>query len=193
MRYYIIDLVMMKLYPYNDLDDLIKLLGSETEVALSTEEQLDNIIFNPKVFDTEKQLYALKQTIGNFISTSPAKDEKKIDARTKNQYFYLYAALWSLPDVLADDSMVSFVRQMALWFPECFPSEKKEQRNYEQSLSHEKKKWEREGELLKVTQWKTFIKKSSMSVKKATHFESLAIEVYTTVNVLLKGIRQEKH
>lgn len=193
MRYYIIDLVMMKLYPYNDLDDLIKLLGSETEVALSTEEQLDNIIFNPKIFDTEKKLYALKRTIGNFISTNPIKDEKKIDARTKNQYFYLYAALWSLPDVLADDSMVSFVRQMALWFPECFPSEKKEQRNYEQSLSHEKKKWEREGELLKVTQWKTFIKKSSMSVKKATHFESLAIEVYTTVNVLLKGIRQEKH
>ena len=175
------------------IDDIISQLEDEFKVVPSSQEQLDNIIFNPKIFDTEKKLYALKRTIGNFISTNPIKDEKKIDARTKNQYFYLYAALWSLPDVLADDSMVSFVRQMALWFPECFPSEKKEQRNYEQSLSHEKKKWEREGELLKVTQWKTFIKKSSMSVKKATHFESLAIEVYTTVNVLLKGIRQEKH
>ena len=34
MRYYIIDLVMMKLYPYNDLDELIKQLGAETETVV---------------------------------------------------------------------------------------------------------------------------------------------------------------
>ena len=177
----------------NKLDELIKQLSTETELALPTEEPLENIIFNPKFFDDVEKLYALKQTIENFISISPTKDEKKIDARTKNQFFYLYAALWSLPDVLADDSMVSFVRQMTLWFPECLSSEKKEQRNYEQSLSHEKKKWEQEDELLKVSEWKAFIKKSGMSLKKAKHFEALAMTIYTTVNELLKRIRQEKH
>ena len=177
----------------NKLDELIMQLGTETEVTSPTKEPLDNIIFNPKVFDTEKKLNALKQTIGNFISINPIKDDKKIDARTKNQFFYLYAALWSLLDVLADESMVSFVRQMALWFPESIPSEKKKQRNYEQSLSYEKKKWEQENQLLKVTQWKTFIKESSMSVKKATYFESLAMKIYTTVNVLLKGMLKENH
>ena len=177
----------------NKLDELIMQLGTETEVTSPTKEPLDNIIFNPKVFDTEKKLNALKRTIGNFISINPIKDDKKIDARTKNQFFYLYAALWSLLDVLADESMVSFVRQMALWFPESIPSEKKKQRNYEQSLSHEKKKWEQENELLKVTEWKTFIKKSGMSVKKAKRFEVLAMTVYTTVNELLKGIRKGKH
>ena len=193
MRYYIIDLVMKKLYPYNDLDELIKQLEAETECCPTTNEILENVIFNPILFNTHEKLTKLKRTIGTFISNNPTKDEKKIDARTKNQFFYLYAALWSLPDVLADDSMVSFVRQMALWFPECLPSEKKEQRNYEQSLSHEKKKWEREDELLKVSEWKTFIKKSGMRLKKAKHFEALAMTIYTTVNELLKSIRQEKH
>ncbi len=193
MRYYIIDLVMMKLYPYNNLDDLIKQLGAETEIIIPVEESIENIIFNPKVFNTPEKLVRLKQTISGCIGENPTKNEKKIDAKTKNQFFYMYVSLWSLPDVLADESMVNFVRQMALWFPEWLPSEKKGQRNFEQSLSHEKKKWEQEDELLKVTEWKTFIKKSSMSLKKAKYFEALAITIYTTVNELLKGIRQEKH
>ena len=89
----------------------------------------------------------------------------------------MYAALWSLPDVIANESMVNFVRQMALWFPEYLSLDKKEQRNYEQSLSHEKKKWEQEDELLKVTAWKTFIKKSSMSLTKAKYFEAQAMKI----------------
>ena len=193
MRYYIIDLVKNKLYPYNDLDELIKQLGAETEVITPVEEPLENIIFNPRLFNTPEKLAKLKNTMKAFICIHPAEGEKKIDSSSKNQYFYLYAALWSLPDVLADDRMVNFVRQMALWFPEHIPSDKKEQRNYEQSLSHEKKKWEQKNQLLKVTQWKTFIKESSMSVKKATYFESLAMKIYTTVNVLLKGMLKENH
>ena len=193
MRYYILDLVQNKIYPYNDLDELIKQLEIETEVTSPPEEHLVNIIFNPRLFNTNEKLAKLKNAIKAFICINPAKDEKKIDASTKNQYFYLYAALWSLPDVLADDSMVNFVRQMGMWFPEQIPFDKKEQRNYEQSLSHEKKKWEQEKQLLKVTQWKNFIRKSSMSVKKATHFESLAMKVYTTVNMLLKDMLRENH
>lgn len=177
----------------NTIDDIISLLEDEFEPTPSKPEPLENIIFNAKLFNTPEKLEQLKQTIGNFISKNPVKDDRIIDARTKNQLFYLYAALWSLSDVLADESMVSFVRQMALWFPEYLPSEKKEQRNYEQSLSHEKKKWEQKDELLKVSEWKAFIKKSGMSLKKAKHFEALAMTIYTTVNELLKGIRQEKH
>jgi hypothetical protein len=32
-----------------------------------------------------------------------------------------------------------------------------------------------------------------MSVKKATYFESLAMKIYTTVNVLLKDMLKENH
>ena len=175
------------------LDELIKLLGAEKEVITSVEEPLENIIFNPRLFNTNEKLTKLKNAMKAFISINPAKDDKKIDASAKNQYFYLYAALWSLPDVLADYSMVNFIRQMALWFPEHIPSGKKVQRNYELSLSHEKKKWEKENQLLKVTQWKTFIKESCMSVKKATHFELLAMKIYTTVNVLMKDMIRKNH
>ena len=173
------------------LDELIKQLGAETEVITPVEEPLENIIFNPRLFNTNEKLTKLKNAMKAFISINPAKDEKKIGSSTKNQYFYLYAALWSLPDVLADDSMVNFIRQMALWFPEQISSDKKEQRKYELSLSHEKKKWEQEKQLLKVTQWKKFIGNSSMNVKKATHFELLTMKIYTTVNVLMKDMLRD--
>lgn len=175
------------------IDDIISLLEDEIKVVPSPQEQLENIIFNPRLFNTNEKLTKLKYAMKAFISINPAEGEKKIDSSSKNQYFYLYAALWSLPNMLADDSMVNFIRQMALWFPEQIPSDKKEQRKYEQSLSHEKKKWEQEKQLLKVTQWKTFIKESSMNVKKATHFEALAMKIYTTVNVLIKDMLKENH
>ena len=177
----------------NKLDELIKRLGTETVVASQTELTLENIIFNPKVFDSEKKLYALKQTIGNFISANPTKDEKKIDVRTKNQFFYLYAALWSLPNVLTDESMVNFVRQMALWFPQHLSSEKKMCRKYERSLSYEKQKWERNGMLLEVMDWKGLIAKNGMQKNKAVRFERLAREIFTTLNLLIKDMRNPKH
>ena len=72
----------------NKLDELIKWLGIETEVASQTELTLENIIFNPKVFDSEKKLYALKQTIGNFISANPTKDEKKMCRKYERSLSY---------------------------------------------------------------------------------------------------------
>ena len=175
------------------IDELIKQLEPGTEVVTDFEEPLENIIFNTKLFNTSEKLEQLKRVIGSFISENPAKDEMKVDANTKNQFFYLYAALWSLPNLLSDDSMVSFIRQMAVWFPEWIPLEKKMLRNYELSLSHEKKKWEQNKKLLKVTEWKTFVKRSGMSIKKAEHFEALAMMIYTTVNLIVKDIRSRKH
>ena len=177
----------------NKIDELINLLGIETVVISTPEEPLENIIFNTRLFNTPEKLLMLKQTIGSFISESPAKDEMKIDANTKNQFFYLYAALWSLPNVLVNDSMANFVRQMAVWFPEWISSEKKMLRNYELSLSHEKKKWEKDHVLQKVTEWKLFAKRSGMSMKKAEHFETLAMRIYTTVNLIVKDIRKGKY
>ena len=191
MRYYIIDIVKMKLYPYNDLNELVNLM--ETETTQIPEEPLENIIFNTKLFNNPEKLFKLKQSIERFISENPSKDERKIDANTKNQFFYLYAALWSLPNVLVNDSMANFVRQMAVWFPEWISSEKKMLRNYELSLSHEKKKWEKDHVLQKVTEWKLFAKRSGMSMKKAEHFETLAMRIYTTVNLIVKDIRKGKY
>ena len=157
------------------IDELIKQLGTETEVTSIPEEPLE-------------KLEQLKRVIGSFISENPAKDEKKVNAKKMNQFFCLYAALWSRPLVLANESMADFVRQMALWFPQWVPQgiDKKKFGRFTKALSAEQSHWKDEYGLKKVTEWKMFILKSKMKNHKAQHFEQLAREIYLTVNQLIK-------
>ena len=169
------------------LDVLIERLETETKVMSISEEPLENVIFNPKLFDTPEKLLMLKQTISRFISGNPAKDEMKVDAKKMNQFFCLYAALWSRPFVLANESMADFVRQLALWFPQWVSIEKKQFGKFTKALSSEKSHWMDDKELKHVTDWKMFIPKSKMKNGKAGHFERLAREIYLAVNLLVKG------
>ena len=41
----------------NRIDELINLLGTETEVTSTPEEPLENIIFNTKLFNTPEKLF----------------------------------------------------------------------------------------------------------------------------------------
>ena len=193
MRYYIIDLVMMKLYPYNDLDELIKHLETETEATSPAEEPLENIIFNAKLFNTSVKLAKLKQILGGFIADNPIKGEKKIDGKQKNQFFCIYAALCSRPYVLGKTSLTDFVRQMALWFPQWVPKDidKKNFKNFNKALSTEQAHWKDEHGVLKVGAWKKRVRESSMRVSKAEHFASLAQEIYFAVNALVKSMQDE--
>ena len=168
------------------IDELIKQLGTETEVTSIPEEPLENIILNTKLFNTSEKLEQLKRIIGSFISENPTKDEMKVDARKMNQFFCLYAALWSRPLVLANESMADFVRQMALWFPRWVSTEKELFVKFTKALSAEQSHWKDENGLKKVTEWKMFILKSKMKNHKAKHFERLAREIYLTVNQLVK-------
>jgi len=172
----------------NTLDELIKQLEPGTEVTSIPEEPLENIIFNTKLFNTSEKLEQLKRVIGSFISENPAKDEMKVNAKKMNQFFCLYAALWSRPLVLANESMADFVRQMALWFPQWVPQgiDKKKFGRFTKALSAEQSHWKDENGLKKVTEWKMFILKSKMKNHKAQHFERLAREIYLTVNQLVK-------
>ena len=174
----------------NKIDELIKQLGTETEVISPAEESLENIIFNVRLFSTPEKLAQLKRTIGNFISWNPVKDERKIDAQTMNQFFCLYAALWSRPNVLANASLADFVRQMVLWFPQWIPqdTDKKKFGRFTKALSAEQSHWKDEnGKLKKVTEWKKFIQEGKMKSQKANHFERRAMEIYLEVNQLVKG------
>ena len=186
---------MMKLYPYNNQDEFIKQLVTETEVPLSTEAPLENIIFNPKLFNTSEKLAKLKQVLGSFISHHSIKDEMKIDGRQKNQFFCIYAALWSRPYVLSKTGLADFVRQMALWFPEWVPTDvdKKNFKNFNNALSTEQAHWKDENGLVKVGEWKKFGKDSSMRVSKAALFANLAQEIYLAVNALVKSMQDEQN
>jgi hypothetical protein len=171
----------------NKVDELIKRLESETEIMSVSEECLENIIFNPKLFNTSEKVTKLKRTIGSFISENPVKDEMKVDAKKMNQFFCLYAALWSRPHVLANEGMVDFVRQMALWFPQWVSNEKKQLEKFRKALSSEKSHWMDDKGLKHVMDWKMYIPQSKMKHRKAKHFERLAREIYLGVNQLVKG------
>ena len=170
----------------NKIDELIKRLEPETEVVSISEEYLENIIFNPKLFNTSGKVAKLKQAIGSFIGENPTKDEMKVDAKKMNQFFCLYAALWSRPNVLANEGMVDFVRQMALWFPQWVSNEKKQLEKFRKALSSEKSHWMDDKGLKHVIDWKVSITKSKMKNHKAKHFERLAREIYLVVNQLVK-------
>ena len=170
------------------LDVLIKMLETETEVSMPVEEPMENIIFNAKLFTTPEKLAMLKQTIGNFFSDSPTKDDKKINVRNKNQFFCLYAALWSRPNVLANTRITDFVKQMALWFPQWIDVEKdgKTIKHLKEALYDEQQNWKLNNTQQKVTDWHLFIGQGSMSKAKARHFGQLAMAIYTSVNQLIK-------
>ena len=174
----------------NRIDELINLLGTETEVTATLEEPLENIIFNTKLFNTPEKLEQLKRIIGSFICENPTKDERKIGAKTMNQFFCLYAAVCSRPNVLTNVCMADFVRQMAHWFPLWIPQkiDKKKFGRFTKALSAEQSHWKNEkGKLKKVTEWKGFIKERKVQNKKTRHFERLAREIYLAVNQLVKG------
>ena len=83
--------------------------------------------------------------------------------------------------------MADFVRQMALWFPQWVSTEKKQFGKFTKALSAEKSHWMDDKGLKHVTDWKIFIPKSKMKNHKAKHFERLALEIYLSVNQLVKG------
>ena len=175
----------------NRIDDIIKQLG--TEETFIPEVPLENIIFNPKLFNTQEKLAKLKQTLGRFICNRPAKEDKKIDGKQKNQFFCIYAALWSRPHMLSKTSLADFVRQMALWFPQWVPTDvdKKSFKNFNNALSAELSNWKGEHGLLNVGEWKKLVKDSGMRESKAAHFANLAQEIYFAVNTLVKNMQEE--
>ena len=178
----------------NRIDAIIKQLGTEENISIC-EPPLENIIFNAKLFNTVEKLTKLKQVLGSFISHHSIKDEMKIDGRQKNQFFCIYAALWSRPYVLSKTGLADFVRQMALWFPEWVPTDvdKKNFKNFNNALSTELAHWKDEDGLVKVGDWKKLVKDSSMRVSKAAHFANLAQEIYLAVNTLVKSMQDEQN
>ena len=170
------------------LDVLIKMLETETEVSMPVEEPMENIIFNAKLFNTPEKLAMLKETIENFFCNHPTKDKNKINIRSKNQFFCLYAALWSRPNVLANTRITAFVKQMVLWFPQWTADAKDEKtiKRLKEALYDEQQNWKLNNALQKVTEWHLFIAQGSMSKAKAKHFGQLAMAIYTSVNQLVK-------
>jgi hypothetical protein len=180
------ELIEMK----NKLEVLIEQLGTETEVTLPAEESLENFIFNPRLFNTPEKLAKLKETLEDFFCDNSTKNLQKLNVGSKNQFFCLYAALWSRPGVLAKTRIADFVKQMVLWFPQwtADPKDVIAIQHLKDALYDEQQNWKLEDVLQNVTEWYKFINHGRMSKAKARHFGQLAMSIYTSVNQLVKNL-----
>lgn len=116
-------------------------------------EQLENIIFSDKLFDTHNLLNKLRNTIASFINLgddngklAPA-EINQINPRIQNEWYYIFIAI-SEAEVVARSrfSDVSFIGQMISWFPWLFHFDSAEEmikfkRKFAKSISMERSLW----------------------------------------------------
>ena len=150
-------------------------------------EILENLIFDFKKFNNQDRLHQLKNLMSESfsidVSVLAQKDCKKINPQVKNQFFCLYAALYSLK-LLSDDSVKSFVHQLALWFPKLV-NEKNEVKVVK-AIYDEQLRWKQNGVLVPCMEWQSMINRSESADSKRNRFRRITQEFYANINQLVK-------
>ena len=147
-------------------------------------EVVKNLIFATMLFRSEEALWELKKLLYKAV-----KDYKK--SGQKNRLYCLYAALWSVPGVLAQKEAPDFLRQMKLWFAEDFPEEgTSEFDRLCDNLRKEARTWGGWKTPVKVNEWSSYAKKyPQMRESKIKQFVSIAMETFIPLNGLVKELR----
>jgi hypothetical protein len=115
------------------------------------------------------------------------------DSGQKNRLYCLYAALWSVPGVLAKKEAPDFIRQLKLWFADDFPEEgTPEFDRLCDNLHKEARIWGGWKTPVKVNEWKSYaLKKKDMNQGKINQFVSVAMEIFLPLNGLVKELRKK--
>ena len=114
---------------------------------------LENIIFNPRIFDSDARLTALRNTIASFINLGEDNNklsvaaENQIEPTAQNEWYYILIAIGEAEiagrNVFTD---VNFANQMISWFPWLFHFDTPEEmatfkRKFTKSISAERSLW----------------------------------------------------
>lgn len=114
---------------------------------------LENIIFNPRIFDSDARLTALRNTIASFINLGEDNNklsvaaENQIEPTAQNEWYYILIAIAEAEiagrNVFTD---VNFANQMISWFPWLFHFDTPEEmatfkRKFTKSISAERSLW----------------------------------------------------
>ena len=160
---------------------------SEEEEENDNKEILENLIFNYQRFNNQDRLHQLKNLMNDSFSIDATelsrKDCKKINPQFKNQFFCLYAALYSLK-LLSDDSVKSFVHQLALWFPQWVNEGNEEK--VVKAIYDEQLGWKQNGVLTPCLEWQSMISRSESVDSKRNRFRRITQEIYANLNQLVK-------
>ena len=151
---------------------------------------LENLIFNDKKFNNQEKLYLLKDLIEGCFTTDVSelaqKDCKKINPQKMNQFFCLYAALYSL-NLLSDDSVKNFVHQLALWFPKWVNKENEEK--IIGAIYDEQRGWKQNNVLVPCMEWQNLIGRNESKDSKRNCFRRITQDIYANVNQLVKTLK----
>ena len=145
-----------------------------------------NLIFATMLFRNEEALWKLKVIVRKAVK------EYRVSGQ-KNRLYCLYAALWSVPGVLAHKEAPDFIRQLKLWFADDFPEEgTPEFARLCDNLHKEARSWGGWKTPVKVNEWKSYaLQRKGMNKKKVTQFVSVAMEIFFLLNGLVKELRRK--
>ena len=145
-----------------------------------------NLIFATMLFRNEEALWKLKVIVRKAVKEYRASGQK-------NRLYCLYAALWSVPGVLAHKEAPDFLRQLKLWFADDFPEEGTvEFARLCDNLHKEARSWGGWKTPVKVNEWKSYaLQRKGMNKKKVTQFVSVAMEIFLPLNGLVKNLRMK--
>ena len=143
-----------------------------------------NLIFATMLFRNEEALWRLK------IIVRKAVKEYRVSGQ-KNRLYCLYAALWSVPGVLAHKEAPDFLRQLKLWFADDFPEEgTQEFARLCDNLHKEARSWGGWKTPVRVNEWKSYAtKRAGMRASKIKQFVAVAMETFVPLNGLVKELR----
>ena len=149
-------------------------------------ENVTNLIFATQLFGKAEARWELKKLL-----RKPVKEY--VASGQKNRLYCLYAALRSVPGVLAQKEAPDFLRQMRLWFANEFPEEgTPEFEHLCDNLRKEARLWGGWKTPVKVSEWKGYaIQRKGMKKGKIDQFVSFALGVFLPLNGLMKELRRK--
>lgn len=155
-----------------------------SEERMPEGENVCNLIFSTGLFRNDEALWKLKKLLRKPVMEYRASGQK-------NRLYCLYAALWSVPDVLARKEAPDFIRQLKLWFTDDFPEEgTPEFDRLCDNLHKEARKWGGWKTPIRVNEWKSYaMKRTGRKSKKIENFVSVAVETFLPLNGLVKELR----
>lgn len=180
-----------RLFYANVGGEMLTRLEQTSELASPLEtmpkgEVVKNLIFATMLFRNEEALWELKKLLYKAV-----KDYKK--SGQKNRLYCLYAALWSVPGVLAQKEAPDFLRQMKLWFTNDFPDEgTPEFVRLCDNLHKEARMWGGWKTPVKVNEWKSHaMQRKGMNKGKIDQFVTVALGIFLPLNGLVKELRRK--
>ncbi|HIY87860.1 MAG TPA: hypothetical protein H9824_04025 [Candidatus Bacteroides pullicola] len=116
------------------------------------EDLLKNLIFNERLFDTNRKLIALRSTIAAAIDTGDASiiygtpQEMRINPGVQGEWYYIVKAIEEARVGKNNFAVTSFIDQMLDWYPTVFSIASSDEwnkykRHLAKSISEEKRLW----------------------------------------------------